>query len=571
MRQRFSALALALALLCACFLPSCGQETAEEARPVIYIPLDNRPINDLQVRLLARSLGMELLMPEESLYASAINGAVTAAGLQYGDRAALLAWLMEHEKDADVIVLYLDQLLSGGLMNSRCMEGSNTVTLPDGRSFSEYDIIDYVASLAETHTLYVIDSQFRLATSNDYLDFTMDDYTISRAYGQLERPALKENASIEDVIALYTVLADGSDPAAAAELTEEQAAYFFSGEPSPLSRYLAIRERKLRLNAYALQTLYTLPQVRYFFGVDDSAAGNNIQSLEYTYLNRLAGGTLEKLSAIDCLGELAISCLSNERCGSESVSVSVRYYGSKDNALNYAGHTVSEAVEQTLRLCGGTKTDSDAEVDILVACDAGSEEASLQAGQALIAQLKENTAKEQPTIYLDFAGAVNPTLPCDAEITLLLSAGLHANGSGASAIMGISQGLARYRALQSGELLGESCHEAFLQELLLMFAKGYYWKSQSKWEMEQGLNEMGLSGTNLTMADEEQLTQIGQMLTEKINASSAAILASFKGGKYITSLSPYKTKSVRAAAIENCRYPWLRNFEFTADLTVRLW
>ncbi len=542
-----------------------------DALRVMYIPLDNRPINDQQVRLLAESLRIDLIMPDSGLYATTLDGAVNDAGLQYGDRAAILEWMMAEADSCDTIIVYLDQLLSGGLMNSRCMDSMEAVTLSDGTIYTEFEIIDYIASLAQTHTVYVIDSQLRLASSSGYLGFTSDDYSISRLYGLVSRPSLEDHATVEDVIAGYTLTDNHSEAIYAAGLTQEQIDYYIgSGDHSPLARYLAIRERKFRLNAYAVETLYHLESVRYFFGVDDSANGSNIQSAEFEYLNRLAGGSLEKLSAIDCLGELAVSCIFNDYCGNNQVSVLVRYYGSADNNLNFAGHTVSEAVDQIITFCDAVSVSQDADVEILVACDSSDDDQAQAASDAIISQMKQNFANEIPTIYIDFASKTNSALLTEVDISMLMSAGLHANGSGASAIMGISQGLARYRALMKQSYLTEDCHKAFIEDLVFMFAKGYYWNSGYKYEMSSYLSELGLDANNMTNATAEQLERIGVTLTNKIVACSSNILDSVNGGTYIHSLSPYSEAKVETVTISNCSYPWLRTFEFTADFTVDL-
>lgn len=41
---------------------------------VLYLPLDNRPVNDLRVEALADSTGMNVLLPPEDLYATRLDG-----------------------------------------------------------------------------------------------------------------------------------------------------------------------------------------------------------------------------------------------------------------------------------------------------------------------------------------------------------------------------------------------------------------------------------------------------------------------------------------------------------------
>lgn len=587
--KKILALILCLVQLLACFaLSGCSRTPAEEvveevvveatvtptpevqtepAFNVIYIPLDNRPINDEQVRMLAKSLRINLMMPDVGVYATKLNGAVNDAGLQYGDRAAILEWLMENEGNCETMIIYLDQLLSGGLMYSRCMEDMEPVTLSDGSVYTEYEIIDYLAQLAEDHTIYVIDSQLRLATSSDYLDFSPEENIISRYYGMIPRPVLDpETATIEDVIAGYTLNEQGGEAIYNDLLSPEQVEFYMAGgEDSLLNRFLSIRERKLRLNAYAVEKLFHLENVEFFFGVDDSAVGNNVQSGEYTYLNALAGGQLEKLSAIDCLGELALGCVFRDYCGGEPVTVNVRFFGSEESELNYAGHTLPEAIEQVIRYCGGQWVEADGEVDILVACEGANAEENTANALALAKAMAANEEAGMPTIYVDFASAVNRDILELADITMLLSAGLHANGSGASAIMGISQGLARYRALQMEGYLDEACHKAFLEDMVFMFSKGYYWGSSYKSDMGNYITELGLSTANMTNATDKQVKKINGALTEKILESSEPILENVKDGGIIVSLQPYEERVVESVTISNCSYPWARVFEYTAE------
>lgn len=42
---------------------------------VLYLPLDNRPVNDLRVEALADSTGMNVLLPPEDLYATRLDRA----------------------------------------------------------------------------------------------------------------------------------------------------------------------------------------------------------------------------------------------------------------------------------------------------------------------------------------------------------------------------------------------------------------------------------------------------------------------------------------------------------------
>lgn len=114
----------------------------------------------------------------------------------------------------DIFILSLDQLLSGGLMNSRCMSENQDLILDDGSAMTEYAVIDYLCELSQTKQLYLIDSVMRLASSCDYGGFQLEHYSIFRAYGNVARPVLKDDAlTIENIIANYKYYEDGTTPA----------------------------------------------------------------------------------------------------------------------------------------------------------------------------------------------------------------------------------------------------------------------------------------------------------------------------------------------------------------------
>src|SRR5450756_1474905 len=92
-------------LLCAIIvLSSCAIETiAETNNPaaseynltkIAYVPLDNRPCNNDRMILAAKAAGFEILIPDEDLFATVLDGQPkNSNGTQYGDRKALIDWV----------------------------------------------------------------------------------------------------------------------------------------------------------------------------------------------------------------------------------------------------------------------------------------------------------------------------------------------------------------------------------------------------------------------------------------------------------------------------------------------
>ena len=63
------------------------------------------------------------------------------AAVRIGDRKALLEWLKSVERKADIFVISLDQMLSGGLVGSRWLDNTDLTF--------EYEVADYIITLTK--------------------------------------------------------------------------------------------------------------------------------------------------------------------------------------------------------------------------------------------------------------------------------------------------------------------------------------------------------------------------------------------------------------------------------------
>ena len=200
MKRRFLAAALACALLTGCGpvrTEPADTESAPADEPVIaYVPLDDRPDNVERVVYLADSLGYELLLPEADDYRTALDSQpLNENGTQSGDRADLFEWVLaQEEAGCDRYILSLDQLLSGGLVNSRAMAAEEPVTLSDGRTLGELELLEeLIAVLAadENNRVWLLDTVMRLAATTGYGGFGLNEYNALRTYGMASRPHLE--------------------------------------------------------------------------------------------------------------------------------------------------------------------------------------------------------------------------------------------------------------------------------------------------------------------------------------------------------------------------------------------
>ena len=119
---------------------------------IAYVPLDDRTDNMEDVVYLAEASGYQMVLPEGDTYCTKLDGQEpNSNGTQYGDREALMTWVQEMDRHGcDLFLLSLDQLFSGGLVNSRSVSGDFPLTFDDGTTMTETEAFDaFILSLAE--------------------------------------------------------------------------------------------------------------------------------------------------------------------------------------------------------------------------------------------------------------------------------------------------------------------------------------------------------------------------------------------------------------------------------------
>lgn len=485
MRRKIFALLLALSLC----LTACGTAPPEPERlpegentgpEVSYIPLDDRPVNADRVVYLAESLGYRLTMPEEDLYRTRLDGQdPNPNGTAYGDRAGLYAWLQDREAaGCDRYVLSLDQLLSGGLVNSRSFPGADVV-LRDGTVLTEEAFLAAILDLLADgeNEVYLLDTVMRLAPTVGYDGWDLAGYEALRSYGMAARPTLSGDAlTVESIAAAYPLGADGTplDPADYG-VTEEAVA-----------RYLRCRERKLRLIDEALRLTEGRENIHFLIGVDDSAPTDSVQTNELAYLRQAVAGRGAVLSGADEDGMLAL-------CRMFAVSdyqgalptVTVRCFGGSEGGASsdYDHQPMTEIVAEHLAYLGcGAGEDGDLQLLVLTA--PAEESQRKTAIRQLIAALRQARKDGTPTILMDAAKNGYGTdfqreLVKKTELGFLLGyAGFYdlANATG----IALANGVARWLCLRSGAARTQGQEDAFRLTLADSLVKDICYKNQAK-------------------------------------------------------------------------------------------
>jgi len=595
MKKRICALAALTALLCAALWLCClrapqsaplGQsllpDTVEDySRAIAYVPLDDRPDNLERSVYLAESLGYTVLLPDSHLYATRLDGQErNPNGTGHGDRGALLAWVAEMDAlGCDTFLLSCDQLLSGGLVNSRAMTGSEDITFPDGSLLSEEEAIEtYLLSLAEdeNNRVYLFDSVMRLASTVGYDGFDLAYYNAIRSYGKVPRPEMNTlMPSYEDVVALYPL---GAETKSAVEGVADEKERALLTE-DVVADYLSARARKLHLTEYLVKRCSEAQYKNFHFmiGVDDSSAEANIQTAELLFIENLLqsrgmGDIL--LNGVDDLSMMLIARMAQDAYD-RPIAVYTEYFGGRENepATPYDHQVYRDTVTFHVEALSGYEVSDPAEADLqILALSAPAEaEKAAEYVESLLTRLKENEERSIPTIFIDASDNSYPTLQRDLLESISLSKLIGYAGYCDLAIVagaGVSQGFARYLYLACCEEKSEACDAAFVKSMAEALMLSIPFKTETKSLLNRfivsslQLNPDNILGTDTQMA--LLARKADAILTEK----SAPLCENLTGGPIITSLAPYEEKAVGTVSITDGYLPWNRTFEASCTITV---
>ena len=571
MKKRILAAALACLLLAGCGVqrtePLAAEEPAAAGAEIAYVPLDDRPDNVERVEYLAQSLGYQLVMPEEVLYRTALDGQPkNFDSLQRGEPWSLFTWVLEQEAaGCDRYILSMDQLLSGGLVSSRSMTGDE-VPLPGGGAVSSSELMDSLLSaLAEdkNNVVWLLDSVMRLAPTVGYQGGTLEAYDALRAYGAEPRPGLDgSNLTIENIETDYRRDGSGAslDPAAFG-LTEKQ-----------VDEYLAARSRKLELSDQMLEAVGSggYENFRVLIGIDDSSAEECIQKNEIAYLRNLLREGDALLSGVDDLAFKAVAKLYLEESGWNGAGIAVRYYGGTEDqpACIYDFQPLTQIVTAHLDFFGLTET-AEAELQFLVLTQPADEAKKADYYNALIRDLNDCRKQNKPVILMDagnnrYGTAFHDALTEETELGWLLS---YAGFLDMAIVTGtaLSHGVARYAFLRSGEQT-DATERAFARTVADSVLKDFCYRNVVREDVAACVrDELGGNANNFWQPQID-IQRVTDLLTRRMDEETADAVRNLERSNFISSLEPYGERGWGGIELENYRFPWDRAFEIGMDI-----
>lgn len=487
---------------------------------VAYIPIDNRPVDQERVIYLAQSVGIDLLMPEEDLYRTALdNMTKNKNGTTYGDRAKLLQWLKDVDKECDYFVISLDQVFSGGLVESRWASNTDLTF--------EYEVADEIIHLCENNTVVLFDTVMRLASTLDYHGYDYSKYETLRAYGKVSRKTLTgDKLTVENIINGYRFNANGVK--IKTSLTEEE-----------IEKYHASRTRKLKLIDYVLRNAgETMDSI--YVGVDDSSPQTTIQTNEINYIKQLMGDRGLLSAGCDELGLCSLTRIITLLYGKAKANV-VFFGPGKDKADEFDVEPLSSNIATHLNFMNTVSSTDDDALQILV-LTSGS---SATDRNKLLSTLQKNITDKKPSAIIDVSGSaldLGNLLFEKNEINVLHLLGYSSwNTAGNALGISLSLSISRYLYLNSVKESSAAANEGFLRSMTFAYVKD--------------LSYIASNGRNPT-----------GLLTSTKDCCVDHIVKDLNRSSMIVSLSSYKTASHKTISVTNLRLPWNRYFEATFDI-----
>ncbi len=497
----------------------------EPTATIAYIPLDNRPVNTYRVELLAKAAGFKILMPEEELFRTALDGQpLNKNGTQHGDGASLLAWL--ENTVADYYVISVDQIMSGGLVNSRHM---SEIT-------DEMQKTDRLLAALEGKKAVLFDTVMRLAPTVGYAGYTLAEYKALRAYGKLPRPLLSGELTADEVIANYSVPTDLAGDVAA--------------------QYLAARTRKIKISEHLLSKISKSDNIHLYYGIDDASTGNTIQTNEIAFIEQnLANGQI--FAGTDEMGLLAVTrAVRNHYNGGHIQSVTVRYFGIDPDAPAdiYDIGSLKSNISTHLTALGIEMCERGGNMELLVL---GNDTSS-----ALLSQYTQNLQNKIPTMIVDLSG--DYTLPREMifdnkmDYTYLLGYSSW-NTAGNAIGIALSSGISRYLYLENEHAPVKGANSAFVRGLALSFAKDVSYNN-AKPKIDEYIGKIG-GNTDNFYGVEVDCNAVLEMVQDGTPLSFGKIANAMAGKHFLMSPSTQTVGIFPEMYISRLSFPWHRTFE----------
>lgn len=460
-------------------------------KKVLYVPLDDRPVNLDDVIMQGKSAGISVITPHAKDIKNRLDTEMTAEGTRvtstyqpsFGDPQQLRVFIEQNAHKVDGFIISVDMLVYGGLIGSRRLRSSGGEAYPNYDPSATY-LLEVLTQIKEQYPhkpLYVMDTIMRLATTVQVEGLTMDAYTESRSLMQQPRP---DEQDFESILQDYDRKQDGD--------------YFEESIHFNKEQYYNARRHKFKTNRYVLEQLAKKGIIDFLaIGVDDAyvsgVQANEIHWIEgkiNEWLEGNQGQNRDKaiiLPDADGLGHALLARMATFLYGVDSkLKYNVTYFGPHGSTIvnPYEYMSVHQNIVHHVDIIGGTlesvpdlESDSN-QYDVHIIAITDPEESP-----AAVEVMEANASNQIPTVVVDFTGggAANETvttalLDSPATGQLFGYSGWNTAGNKLGIALGMAQ--ARYIFLKNEEAIPllNSSLAAHGSLLFKRFLKDYYYK-----------------------------------------------------------------------------------------------
>lgn len=337
-------------------------EEVEDSKKIIYIPIDNRPVNLIQTIEIAERLGYEVLVPPEIFLGTG------AKVEQFGDPEELWDWLNKVAPRANAAVISTDAMLYGSLVGSRQHDLTPEEILKRAKNFEQ------------------------LHKDNP----TLPLYT----FGTIMRTPRAGNSSAEPEyyktyaaqIFNYTVLKDKSETQKLSNTEKNEMDKLEKSIPKEyLEDWMGRRAKNFNASKYFVDLTRAGTFQYFLLGCDDSAifSQTHLESRHLTeYGADIGKEKFQVMSGADELGMLMLSrAINNDLNYMPFVAIGYNAGKGGDTVPTYGNEKISETLEGAIISVGGVRVTNPKNADLVLAIHTNPN------GKTIAADSKKNKVK----------------------------------------------------------------------------------------------------------------------------------------------------------------------------------
>lgn len=309
----------------------------------LYIPIDNRPVNEKQTVEVAEKLGYKILVPPENFLGTGSDAE------NFGKPEELWRWLEDNAADADAAIISTDAMIYGSLVGSRQHE------LTSEEIFSRIKNFEQLHKNFPSLPVYAFGTIMRTPRSGTYSSAEPEYYA---QYGAM--------------IFNYTTLKDKSETEKISRREKKSIKNFENEIPAEvLDDWFKRREKNYKANEY-LVDLTRAGVFKYFLlGCDDSAifSQTHLESRHLSEYGKNLGKTVyQVMSGADELGMLMMSRAVNVDLHEISFVAAAYNDGRGKNTIpSYGNETIGESVSGAIIAVGGLEIPAPERADFVLA------------------------------------------------------------------------------------------------------------------------------------------------------------------------------------------------------------